>query len=559
MGGENVWEFREGTFWFERFKPLVIDTMGVMVDRGTGRFAGLRWGAGDAWLKRSKFKCSLFTYGQAQGGEAGFLYGESRLENIRETSWFDWINAAQQLMWITQKLAGKLCIITSPGGTYVVGKDDDGTDITRSYRDAAMSAGKAIADPRSNGVVWMPTAALPGNITAANMELMKYPMVQVQVVDFGSHSDAIEGTLSRMKYHDGRMSAGYLRSARTNQESEHGSRADSVEQTNTDTIDLEGVDSDLWDTINEQMVDAALVLKYGPDARGTVFGIPAKMTDENRTFDDKVIDAALLDDELRVDILTGDEGKGVEAIMRRRGWPGEKPIKLEPYDPGDTGGDGSPNDKPDPNAPKKPDPTDEGDGITKGDRKFGRATLSLSRDPAPTGDGPKTMVGKTPDEVGKIEADHGDKKPADGDAGGKHADHVESLRNPDTVEKIDDGLPKVKPGDKVDGRTVGAKVPNMASIDAELSDPHELSGIREVPIALFSLTGKHYNAAEQKKTDALAEAIKQSGTIAPLIVVFDGHKDGPYILEGSHRIDALYNSGAKSFPAKVVVDLDGNG
>lgn len=354
LGGEIVWEFKEGTYWYDRFKPLVIDTTGVMVVRGTGRFAGLRWGAGDAYLERRK--CALFTYGQAQGGEAGFLYGESRLENIRETSWFDWINAAQQLMWITQKLAGKLCVITSPGGTYVIGKDEaTGKDITRSYRDAAMSAGKAIADPRSNGVVWMPTAALPGNITAANMDLMKYPMVQVEVIDFGSHSDAIEGTLSRMKYHDGRMSAGYLRSARTNQESEHGSRADSVEQTNTDTIDLEGVDSDIWDAINEQMVDAALELKYGPDARGTVFGIPAKMTDENRTFDDKLIDAVLLDDELRVDILTGDKGKAVEAILKRRGWPGESPIVLEPYDPG--AGDASPND-PDPNDPNAPKPAD---------------------------------------------------------------------------------------------------------------------------------------------------------------------------------------------------------
>lgn len=50
----------------------------------------------------------------------------------------------------------------------------------------------------------------------------------------------------------------------------------------------------------------------------------------------------------------------------------------------------------------------------------------------------------------------------------------------------------------------------------------------------------------------LAEQIRQSGELNPLIVVVD--KDGPYILEGGHRYDALGVLGKKSFPAKVVID-----
>ena len=50
----------------------------------------------------------------------------------------------------------------------------------------------------------------------------------------------------------------------------------------------------------------------------------------------------------------------------------------------------------------------------------------------------------------------------------------------------------------------------------------------------------------------LAEQIKESGEISPLIVVEDA--DGLYILEGSHRYDALYYLGAKSFPALLVID-----
>jgi hypothetical protein len=54
------------------------------------------------------------------------------------------------------------------------------------------------------------------------------------------------------------------------------------------------------------------------------------------------------------------------------------------------------------------------------------------------------------------------------------------------------------------------------------------------------------------RTKALAEEIKQSGEVNPLIVMID--EEGPYILEGGHRYDALKILGAKSFPAIVVID-----
>jgi hypothetical protein len=357
LGGELVWEVSEGDYYLEAFKPLAIDTMGIMRVRGTGRLAGLRWGSGDAYLERRK--SLLYTYGQAIGGEAGFMWGESRLENVRETSWFDAINAMQQLMWITQKIAGTLCIITSPGGTYVSGTKEDGTKIRKSYRDAAMAAGAAIADPRSSGVVWMPTAALSDNIRADNMELMKYPMVQVEVVDFGSHSDAIAGTLERLKYHDSRMSAGYLRSPQTNQESEHSSKAQSGEHTNTDTLDLEGIDADQWDAINTQAVDTLLEIKYGPQSRGSVFGVPAKMTDENRLTDNKLIDATLADDELRAQALTQID---MDAVFKRRGAPGETIIKLETVEPDPNGDAAGPTGTDDAAV----DEGDKGNGSTNG-------------------------------------------------------------------------------------------------------------------------------------------------------------------------------------------------
>lgn len=107
-------------------------------------------------------------------------------------------------------------------------------------------------------------------------------------------------------------------------------------------------------------------------------------------------------------------------------------------------------------------------------------------------------------------------------------------------------------GEKVDGRQVREDVPNWSSIDASLGvHPgayHVLEGIREVPMDAFTGLG-----SKSDRVKALAEEIKQSGELNPLIVGID--RDGPYILEGSHRSDALANLGARSFPAVIAIDL----
>lgn len=64
-----------------------------------------------------------------------------------------------------------------------------------------------------------------------------------------------------------------------------------------------------------------------------------------------------------------------------------------------------------------------------------------------------------------------------------------------------------------------------------------------------------YAANDWDRVDALIAQINASGAIKPLIVVFD--HEGPYILEGSHRVTALYEMGKTKFPAVVVIDREG--
>jgi hypothetical protein len=128
-------------------------------------------------------------------------------------------------------------------------------------------------------------------------------------------------------------------------------------------------------------------------------------------------------------------------------------------------------------------------------------------------------------------------------------------RTPMTQEEHASVYPVIKSDALVDGREQlnPDRVPNVSSIESSIDNPQILPGIREVPMSDFTLTGKHYSVEGQKKIDALAESIKDSGKISPLIVVRDS--EGAYILEGATRADALFKLGAKSFPAKVVLDI----
>jgi hypothetical protein len=106
-------------------------------------------------------------------------------------------------------------------------------------------------------------------------------------------------------------------------------------------------------------------------------------------------------------------------------------------------------------------------------------------------------------------------------------------------------------GKVVSGLKVRSFVPNQDSIAASLTDYEILPGIREVPLASFD---PQYQPVRDDRTKALAEQIKASGEINPLIVAVDSK--GPYIIEGGHRFDAMYLLGVRSFPAMVVIDKE---
>ena len=110
-------------------------------------------------------------------------------------------------------------------------------------------------------------------------------------------------------------------------------------------------------------------------------------------------------------------------------------------------------------------------------------------------------------------------------------------------------------GDHVGGLLVRDHVPNTESIDGYFSEGETLPGIRVVQMKDFGGPRSVFYAADDfERSERLAEAIRHSGEINPLIIGVD--EKGPFIIEGAHRFVALYNLGITEFPALVVVGQD---
>ncbi len=346
VGFEKVWEVKEGRYWMTYSKPLSVDRTNIMVEKDTGEFVGIRYAPGEnGWLDR--LKCWKWTY----GGEAGEHYGQSRLENIRETAWRDWLDAATDLWRLSTKVSGILPILMTPAGSF---KDSSGA--THTWSDTGRQIIQALVAGQGAHIQSLALSGTTVNeraiITDQNIALAKASLVSLDVKDFGNQAPAIEGILKRMEHNEDLMFAGYHRSSRTGMQSKSGSRADSEQHTDTDTTDCELIDALIAEAFNIGVVDDVLVLNFGESARGAVKVKAAKLRDAHRELDQLVIEKGILvDPALRMQFVTQLDN---DAIVDRRGLPTKdgEPMVLEKVEPAPVPG----NVPPQPGQPGQPPP-----------------------------------------------------------------------------------------------------------------------------------------------------------------------------------------------------------
>ena len=119
-----------------------------------------------------------------------------------------------------------------------------------------------------------------------------------------------------------------------------------------------------------------------------------------------------------------------------------------------------------------------------------------------------------------------------------------------------DNLPRISSFDGMEFMPIPGLVDSANSTyeDFELAP-----GVREIPINKEYLANKMYDTAKEQKYIAdLAEQIKANQKIEPLIFGLEPDSKDSYVIEGQHRIRALDKLGYTTFPARVIVSMEGD-
>lgn len=250
---EPVWDVVDGLWTITQMKPLDFMRAGVWSDLG-GNFTGfgvalradipeadrdqLESGlpSGGPNLPVNRGKAWLYTFDSLNG----YLHGRSILENIRETAWIPWLTTAQQVILIGGKVSGRQAYGLVPPGGYT----DPATGTTRTYQQDMKDVMLGFAEGKSPIMTNLTVEAEDENgyvDPELKAKLARESLIKFDVVDFGNQGPTLDALNKNMQHYEDLMYAGYHRSARTGMESQHGSRADAEQHTDTGTIDSQNI------------------------------------------------------------------------------------------------------------------------------------------------------------------------------------------------------------------------------------------------------------------------------------------------------------------------------
>ena len=277
---EVVWASDgRGRVTVERLKPLSVDHTTVLVDDG-GTVRGVRNQLpGQPPRDLLGNKAFVFTY----DGSCGNPYGRSRHENVRVT-WGQALQTAERLAQYQKKVAGVIAQLHYPEGT-----SRDAAGVERGNDQVAQQILEAVSMGRS---VRFPNLFASVDDPAAAAELAGKSQWVLSQFDLGG-TDYSAGLLNSLAYYDKLLFRGWLRPERTGLESQHGSRADAQQHTDSGVLDCELVEAAFAAAFNAQVVDAVLAANFGPAARGAVRADPAPIADAKQQSAQAVL-AALL-------------------------------------------------------------------------------------------------------------------------------------------------------------------------------------------------------------------------------------------------------------------------
>ena len=257
---EKVWESQGDRVVLSKLKPLLPEITQILVD-ANGNFRGLRNQPGDVLGS----KAFLYTY----DGECGNFYGRSRHENVR-VSYSHAMQTAERMAQYQKKIAGVIAQLHYPEGT---SRDAAGVERSNDWIAQqileAVSMGRSVRFPNLFASIEDPTSAA---------ELAGKSQWVLSQFDLGG-TDYSPGLLNALAYYDKLLFRGWLRPERVGLDTQHGSRADAEQHSESSIVDSELIDQDFAAAFNSGVIDDVLTLNFGPAAKGAVWVDPSPISD----------------------------------------------------------------------------------------------------------------------------------------------------------------------------------------------------------------------------------------------------------------------------------------
>lgn len=324
---EIVYRVTKDGIGIAKLKPLLQDITTILVERASGRFAGLRQPAQDFAneVTIDPLYCLLISRGQ----EGCDYYGEPTLETVRDR-WNEWNDASRGAGLYDRKVAGAHPIVKYPPGETEV-------------EPGVMQSNYSIAFGILKEMMASGGGVLPSS-GKARMDGSNIDEDGGWSVEFLADPSPRQGAfVERMKYLDTLMARGVLIPERAVFEGQFGTKAEADSHADIAVTCRDVEHQELVETINWHLVDKLLAANYGEEARGSVWLAAAPLVDAQIAFwrdiyKQLLANPTVLLDELRnLDRDAIRDGLGLPANEN----PEEDPPLEDPIDP-----PGDPNEDP---------------------------------------------------------------------------------------------------------------------------------------------------------------------------------------------------------------------
>jgi hypothetical protein len=307
QGFEQVYESRGGYLKPVELKPLLHDITEICIG-STGHFVGFRQVGTELGTANS-----LLVSFRAEGS---YLYGVPLLENIR-LRYNEWLRCNDGAARYDAKIAGSHVIVEYPVG---VSRDDKGLDV-----DNSVLAQRVLNQLESAGGV-----AIPRDV-AAYMEVLNTdnPGWKIWIADQGT---AQQGSfVERLNYLDKLLCRGLLQPERSVLEGVHGTKAEAETHQDAGMVLADLTHRKVTRAFQEQVVDPAVELNFGPQARGKVRLESAPLVDSKLGLFAEVYKAFLANPQGFVE----ESGNiDLDALKDTLGIPKSKELDASPGNPG---------------------------------------------------------------------------------------------------------------------------------------------------------------------------------------------------------------------------------